>query len=95
MKLTDETIAHVSALAKLTLSPDEKIQVKQDLEQILGYVATIEELNTDDVLATTHVLPGSNVFREDETLPSVNRELLLANAPDKKNGCFKVPRTVE
>ncbi len=95
MVITDETIKYVAALAKLELGESEKEKAKQDLENILNYMDTMNELNTDDVDPVSHVFPIKNVFREDVVVNGSDRDNLLLNAPDKKDGCFKVPKTVE
>lgn len=95
MQITDEIIRYVSALAKLDLEEEEKTRVKKDLGNILGYIETMSELNTEDVEPISHVLPVKNVFREDEVTNTENRDSLLGNAPSKKDGYFQVPKTVE
>lgn len=95
MEITSEMIDDVAALAKLNLTEAEKIQAKQDLEQILGYMEKIQELDTDTTEPLMYVLPQRNVFREDIEEPSTERELILSNAPEQKDGCFLVPKTVE
>lgn len=95
MFVTDETIEYVAALAKLVLSEEEKKKAKEDLGNILAYMDTMNELDTADVEPMSHVFPVRNVFREDIVVNGADRENLLANAPNKKDGCFKVPKTVE
>lgn len=95
MEITSEMIDDVAALAKLNLTEAEKIQAKQDLEQILGYMEKIQELDTDTTEPLMYVLPQRNVFREDIEEPGTERELILSNAPEQKDGCFLVPKTVE
>jgi aspartyl-tRNA(Asn)/glutamyl-tRNA(Gln) amidotransferase subunit C len=95
MAITDSTIDYVAALAKLELSQEEKEKAKKDLGSILDYIATMNELNTDGIEPMSHVFPIRNVFREDVVTNQNNREALLQNAPEKKDGCFKVPKTVE
>lgn len=95
MEITSEMIDDVAALAKLNLTEAEKIQAKQDLEQILGYMEKIQELDTDTTEPLMYVLPQRNVFREDIEEPGTERELILSNAPKQKDGCFLVPKTVE
>ncbi|BCJ93632.1 aspartyl/glutamyl-tRNA(Asn/Gln) amidotransferase subunit C [Anaerocolumna cellulosilytica] len=95
MEITDSTIDYVAALAKLELSSEEKEKAKKDLGSILDYMATMNELDTDGIEPMSHVFPIRNVFREDVVTNQNNREALLQNAPEKKDGCFKVPKTVE
>lgn len=95
MKITDETITYVAALAKLELSADEKERAKTDLENIISYMSTMNEIDTDQVQPMSHAFPMTNVFREDIVTNEPDRDNLLSNAPVKKDGCFIVPKTVE
>jgi aspartyl-tRNA(Asn)/glutamyl-tRNA(Gln) amidotransferase subunit C len=95
MKITEETVQYVAALAKLTVSEEEKQKVAKDLENILDYIASMDELDTDGIEPMSHVLPVKNVFREDVVVNQDDREELLKNAPKKKDGSFAVPKTVE
>ena len=95
MKVTEETIQYVAALAKLHVSDEEKTSVAKDLDNILDYIATMNELDTDGVEPMSHVLPVFNVFREDQVENQDDRDNLLRNAPKQKDGCFAVPKTVE
>lgn len=92
--ITDEMITYVAALAKLELAEDEKEAVKKDLDEILSYISTMDELDTTCVEPMTHVFPIENRFREDVVTNGDDRDNLLANAPVKKDGCFVVPKTV-
>lgn len=95
MTITDDTINYVAALAKLDLSSEEKEKAKKDLGSIIEYMEVMNELNTDNIEPMTHVFPIRNVFREDKVTNEPNRDILLSNAPVSKDGCFKVPKTVE
>lgn len=95
MKITEQTLQYTAALAKLTVSEDEKQKVTNDLERILDYIDSMNGLDTDGVEPMSHVLPIYNVFREDEITNTDNREQILENAPKKKDGSFAVPKTVE
>lgn len=94
MKITEETVQYVAALAKINVSEEEKQKVAKELDHILDYIETMNGLDTEGVEPMSHVLPVKNVFREDIVTNQDNREELIKNAP-KKNGCFVVPKTVE
>ena len=66
-----------------------------ELNRILDYMKNLNELDTEGVPPTSHVLPISNVFREDVVTPSLPRDQLLANAPSKRQGYFRVPKVIE
>ena len=95
MQITDETIDYVGILAKLELSPEEKEQAKKDMTNMLDYVGKLNELDTDGVEPMSHTFSVHNVFREDEVVNGDDRENMLANAPEKKDGAYKVPRTFD
>ena len=86
--IDDETIEYVGILAKLALSEEEKEQAKKDMSDMLG------ELDTSNVEPMSHAFPVFNVFREDVVTNGDGSEETLANAPEQKNGAFKVPKTV-
>lgn len=90
-----ETIEHVGILAKLELSEAEKEAAMEDMSRMLDYIDKLNELDTVGVEPMSHVFPVSNVFREDVVTNGDERDQTLANAPDSKDGAFKVPKTVE
>lgn len=93
--ITDETIEYVGILAKLELSDEEKEKAKSDMGRMLDYIDKLGELDTTDVEPMSHVFPVENVFREDVVTNGDERERLLSNAPQEKDGMFVVPRTFE
>ena len=95
MTITDEIIDYVGILDKLELSEDEKEQAKKDMSNMLEYVSKLDELDTSNVEAMSHAFPVKNVFREDVVTNGDDRENLLANAPEQKEGCYKVPKTFD
>lgn len=95
MKITKKEVEHVARLARLELTDEEKERFTRELNSILTYIDKLNELKTDDVEPTSHVIPIVNVFREDEVRPSHLREKVLANAPEEEEAFFKVPRILE
>ena len=93
-KISDETIEYVGILAKLDLSGEEKEKAKEDMEKMLDYIDRLNELDTEGIEPMSHVFPVYNVFREDVILNGDDREAILSNAPQKKDGSFEVPKTV-
>ena len=93
--ISDETIEYVGILAKLELSPKEKEAAKKDMGSMLDYIDKLNELDTSSVEPMSHVFPVHNVFREDVVTNGDDREQMLANAPEAKDGQYQVPRTVE
>lgn len=95
MKVTEETIDYVAALAKLELGKEEREQARKDLEDILGYMDIMNACDTSRIEPMSHAFSVVNVFREDVVTNEENKEELLSNAPVQKEGCFLVPKTVE
>ena len=93
--ISDETIEYVGILAKLELSDEEKEQAKKDMGSMLDYIDKLGELDTTGVEPISHVFPVHNVFREDVVTNTDDRENILKNAPEEKDGMFVVPRTFE
>jgi aspartyl-tRNA(Asn)/glutamyl-tRNA(Gln) amidotransferase subunit C len=92
--ISDETIEYVGILAKLELSEEEKEQAKKDMGSMLDYIDKLNELDVSGVEPMSHVFPVRNVFREDVVTNGDDRENMLANAPEQKNGQYEVPKTV-
>ena len=90
MALTVKDVEHIAALAKLSLTDEEKEMYSRQLTVILGYAAELQELDTEDIPPTATVLPVRNVMRDDVPAPSLTREEVLSNAPDTEDGFFKV-----
>jgi len=95
VNINDELILYVAELGKLELNEVQIAQAKIDFERILNYMNVLNSLDTDGVEPLSHTFPIKNVLREDKCESHFTREQLLANAPQKKDGCFKVPKTVE
>lgn len=93
-KISDEIIENVGILAKLELSREEKEQAKTDMENMLSYIDKLNELDTEGIEPMSHIFDVNNVFREDVVLNINERDNILKNAPEEKNGMFCVPKTV-
>ena len=79
----------------MNLTMERRQDMKQDLLSIINFADKNAELDTSDVPITAHVAELVNVFREDESNPSMQREDILANAPSSEEGYIYVPRVVE
>ncbi|CAM3030384.1 Asp-tRNA(Asn)/Glu-tRNA(Gln) amidotransferase subunit GatC [Paenibacillus sediminis] len=95
MTIHVKDVEHVAKLARLNLNAEEEQMFTEQLNAILQYAEKLNELNTDDVEPTTHVLHLSNVMREDEVRDSLPIEKVLLNAPDEEDGQIKVPAVLE
>ncbi len=88
-------IKYVAHLARLQLTPDEEKKLGAQLENILGYIEKLNQLDVSGVEPTAHAVPMVNVTRPDEIRPSLPQDDALRNAPARANGLFIVPKIVE
>lgn len=95
MSISIQDVEHVAKLARLELSEEEKQTFTGQLNAILKYAEQLNSLDTEGVEPTSHVVPVSNVLREDENRPSLPVEKVFLNAPDEEDGQFKVPAVLE
>jgi aspartyl-tRNA(Asn)/glutamyl-tRNA(Gln) amidotransferase subunit C len=91
----DIDIAHVARLARLALSEAELEQYRRQLGVILDHAAKVQSLDTSMVAPTAHPLGFVNAFRPDEVAPSLDRNEVLAQAPETRDGYFVVPPALE
>lgn len=95
MTIDNTLITYLEDLARIALTEEEREKCAKDLADILNYMDTLNALDTQGIAPLSHSFPVTNVFRDDVEEPSADRELLLRNAPRQKDGCFRVPKTVE
>ncbi len=95
MKITREEVAHVATLARLDFDDQELDRFTTQLSAILEYVEQLGELDLEGVAPMAHVHEIVNAFRDDAVRPSLGQDAVLANAPDREGGCFKVAKVIE
>ena len=95
MKITPEEVTYVADLARLNLTADEVGRLSAEMEQIIVFADKLSELDTAGIMPTNHAMKVENVLREDVVCPSFDRDALLQNAPDQKDGCYAVPKVIE
>ena len=88
-------VAYIAELAKLELSDEECSRFTHDLEQVLSYVAQLEQWDTRDVPPMYHPLEMYDALRDDIPRQSLSNKAALANAPQEVDGQFRVPKVVE
>jgi aspartyl-tRNA(Asn)/glutamyl-tRNA(Gln) amidotransferase subunit C len=88
-------IVHVARLARLALSEEELEAYKTQLGAILDHAAKVQSLEWDPAVEASHPLRFENIYREDEVRPSLDREEVLAEAPESRDGYFVVPPALE
>ncbi len=94
MKLSKEEVIRVAKLARLDLDDSTVDTLSHQVATILDYVDTLEKANTEGVEPTSHAITLTNAFREDVVKEHPGVEKALANAPEKEEGCFVVPKVV-
>lgn len=94
MKITLEEVEHVADLARLEVSSEEKEQLTHQMNRILLYMEKLNELDTTDVVPTSHAIELRNAFREDVVRESLHRADSLENAPESNDEEFVVPRVI-
>lgn len=95
MSISIKDVEHVAKLARLELSEQDKEKFTGQLNSILKFAEKLNELDTENVEPTSHVLDIKNVVRQDEVKASLPREEALRNAPSQEDGHFKVPPIIE
>ena len=88
-------VNYVANLARLNLTEEESSTFQRQIEDILGYINKLEELDIDDIEPTAHAAPVYDRVREDEVKHSLERDAFLDIAPDTINDQLKVPKVIE
>ena len=94
MKITKDEVLYVANLARLNLDEAAIEKFAGQIGEILAYVDKLNEVNTEGVKPTSHAISLTNAFRQDEGQGHLDPEKALANAPEKEDGNFVVPKVV-
>ncbi len=95
MSVTKKDVDYVADLARLQLSDEETESLANDMNQILDYMTTLEEVDTSDVEPLEHVIDLEYRLRDDKAKEPISHEDALKNAPDADSDYFRVPRVIE
>ena len=95
MKISIEQVRYVAELARLDLAPGEEEILTGQLNAILEYMDQLSEVDTTGIEPTSHVLPLTNVMRDDVVHGCLSNAEALANAPAADQGHFAVPKIIE
>jgi aspartyl-tRNA(Asn)/glutamyl-tRNA(Gln) amidotransferase subunit C len=95
MEVNDQLVEKLAKLARLQFNEEEKAEIKKDLQQMIGFVEKLNELDLTGVEPLMHITDEKNVIREDEIKASITREEGLKNAPDHDERFFKVPKVIK
>jgi aspartyl-tRNA(Asn)/glutamyl-tRNA(Gln) amidotransferase subunit C len=93
--ITRQEVEHVARLSRLALGDAEIERMRAQLDGILAYIDTLRALDTTGVEPTSHAVPQLNVMRDDHVRPCLPQDAVLANAPDRSDAFFRVPRIIE
>lgn len=94
MKVDDKLIDKLANLARLEFNDEEKEEIKNDLQQMLGFIDKLNELDTTGVEPLLHMSENVNILREDKIEGMISREDALKNAPLHDDQFFKVPKVI-
>ncbi|NOR26598.1 MAG: Asp-tRNA(Asn)/Glu-tRNA(Gln) amidotransferase subunit GatC [Desulforhopalus sp.] len=94
MKISKKEVEHVAHLARLTLTDEELVKMTGQLDNILSYVDKLKELDTSQVVPTSHVFSVSNAFREDVEKESLSQAEAIRNGPQQDGEMFQVPKII-
>ncbi len=94
-RLSTEEVRKVAKLANLKIADGEIEEMAAELSDVLGHIAILERLDTENIAPTSHALKVENVFREDAAIEKFQKGTTLDNAPAKEQGYFSVPRIIE
>jgi len=95
MQIDDQLISRLELLARLELSDAEKVRLKADLNNILGMVEKLNDLDVEGVEPLVYLNDAINRMREDQVANQVSREEALQNAPDQDGTFFRVPKVID
>ena len=95
MSVSSEQVRHIAKLARIAMSDEEIARLAPELNNILGWVEQLAEVNTDGVEPLTAVIDQKQRLRDDIVTDGNIRDELLANAPEAQHGFFAVPKVIE
>jgi len=95
LKLSTKEVEYVALLARLEVTDKETEKFTAQLNDILGYIDKLNEIDTTGVEPMTHAIAVTNAFREDKIVDSIGTEKSLANAPDARGEFFRVPKVID
>jgi aspartyl-tRNA(Asn)/glutamyl-tRNA(Gln) amidotransferase subunit C len=94
MEVNDDLIEKLARLSRLRFNDTEKVEIRNDLQRMIGFVEKLNELNLEGVEPLLHMSEEVNILREDKVEGSISREDALKNAPYHDEQFFKVPKVI-
>lgn len=95
MKISKDDVIKVAELARLEFEEEETQLFTEQLGNILEYIEKLNELDTENVEPTSHVLDISTPLRDDKVVKWLSIEEVLQNAPESEDDFFVVPQVIE
>ena len=95
MSVSPEQVRHIAKLARIAMSDAEIERLRPELNNILGWVAQLGEVDTDGVEPLATVIDQKQRLRDDVVTDGGIRDSILANAPEAQHGFFAVPKVIE
>ena len=95
MLVSKEEVLHIAKLAALNIKDEEVEEYRKNLQDILNFAEIVNGVDTEAVSETIGSTDNVNVFREDEIKEFKDLDLLLANAPEKQNNMFNIPKVIQ
>ena len=95
MEVNDELIDNLAKLARLQFNNQEKAEIKNDLQRMIGMIEKLQEVDTSNTEPLLHMTDAMNVYREDEVKGSMNKQEALDNAPSASEDYFRVPKVLK
>ena len=95
MSIDNSIVKKISKLSKLKIRSDSEDKMAEELNNILNWVESLQEVNTEEIEPLLSVLNEKMPLRDDEVVMDDNQGDILNNAPEKKSGFFVVPKVVE
>ncbi len=95
MKVDKKEVEYAAVLARIELSEEEKELYSEQLSTILAFFDRLKEVDTENVQPTSHVVDLVNAYRSDQVRPGPGVEAVLANAPERAQRFFRVPKILD
>lgn len=95
MQIDNQLIDRIAHLARLEFNEDEKVRIEKDLNRILSFMDSLNEVDTTSVEPLIYMSDEVNVFRKDEVIQDITHEQALLNAPKKDSDYFRVPKVID
>ena len=95
MKINEETILKLASLSKLKFEKQEMDLITNDMQKMIDFIQTLEEINTDGVKPLIHMTEGYNNCRQDEVKEMLDQKEALKNGPQSDSTYFKIPKVLD